>query len=326
MSEEIQTFMVPRLTRGATLRFTAYAWAKMLYMRDAGPTEVGGYGITETEDPLLVTDFKLVKQACTSVTVELDTDDSIKFLEEMIDKGLSAWQVNSIWIHFHPGNCPDPSITDEENFNKNFSLPHMAVFYILSRGGSDYCRLRYNVGAGTEVKIDSEIDYKVPFPASNHEEWKKEYDGKVSEAKYQFTFGDAGTNYRELMNKLHGDAWPYEYQVEQANFPQPTIEEMCDEKDKMDENLEMFWDHNEDCVWFWNEEEEDHWKYSPVERAFFDADDSRISVKNIPKECKISEVIKFGYKCYRDQIEQPVEDSFLREVEEVELCQEMAID
>ena len=318
MSEEIQTFMVPKLTRGTTLRFTAYAWAKIIAMRDFGGTEIGGYGITETEDPLLVTDFRLVKQQCSSVTVEFDKEDSVKFVEEMTDRGLSYWQFGSIFLHSHPGNCPNPSITDEENFNKNFSLPHMAVFFIIAKQGATYCRLRYNVSAGTEVTIDSIVDYNIPFPASNHEEWLKEYKDKVTEQKYQFTIGDAGTNYRELMNKLHGEGG-YGFQ----EFEAQSIQEMCDEKDKMDENMEMFWDHNENCVWFWNDEEEDHWKYSPVERAFFDEDDSRISVKNIPKECKISEVIKFGYKCYKDQIEQPVEDSFLREVEEVELCQEM---
>lgn len=321
MSEEIQVFMVPKLTRGSVLRFSPYAWAKILAMRDFGNTEIGGYGITETDDPLLVTDFRLIKQQCTSVTIEFDKDDGLKFVEDMTDKGLSAWQFQSVFLHTHPGNCPNPSVTDEENFQKNFSLPHMAVFFILAKLGATYCRLRYNVSAGTEVIITSEIDYKIAFPPSDHDAWKKEYEEKVSEVKYTYPMlGDAGTNYRELMNKLHGEG-NFAFQ----DFERKTIQELCDEKDEMDENLEMFWDHNEDCVWFWNEEEEDHWKYSPVERAFFDSDDSRISVKNIPKECKIADVIRFGVKCYKEQmeIEQPIEDSFLKEIEEIEPCEEM---
>ena len=74
------------------LRFTPYAWAKLLYLRDIGDTEVGMYGITPTEDPMLITDVKLVKQECTCATVELDTEDSGKFIERMLDDGLAPWQ------------------------------------------------------------------------------------------------------------------------------------------------------------------------------------------------------------------------------------------
>ncbi len=46
------------------LRFTPWAWAKLLYLRDSGPTEVGGFGVTETSDRSLITDVCLVKQLC----------------------------------------------------------------------------------------------------------------------------------------------------------------------------------------------------------------------------------------------------------------------
>ena len=68
--------MKPKLTRESILRFTPYAWSKLLYMRDYGDTEVGGYGITPNEDPLLIVDFVLVKQECTGMSVELDEEDS----------------------------------------------------------------------------------------------------------------------------------------------------------------------------------------------------------------------------------------------------------
>jgi proteasome lid subunit RPN8/RPN11 len=303
----------PKLTRGSVLRFTPYSWAKLLYLRDIGTTEVGGYGICETDDPLLITDFRLVKQECTGATVELDEEDSSKFMEEMTDKGLSPFQYAGNWIHTHPGNSATPSTVDEENFQKNFSLPNMAVFFILARGGASYTRLRYNVGAGTEVIINSMVDYTIPFASSNHEAWKQEYKDKVSEVKYQFTMGDSGTNYRELMDALHskGTEGFKEFETQR-------LQEMCDEKNEMDENLEMFWDHNEDCVWFYNEDEEDYWKYSPIERVFLDSDDSRISIKNLPSTCKPSEIIKFGFKCYKEQMEedQTIEGSFLEEVDQ----------
>ena len=39
------------------LRFTPYAWAKLRFLRDVGETEVGGFGISRADDPLLVEDF-----------------------------------------------------------------------------------------------------------------------------------------------------------------------------------------------------------------------------------------------------------------------------
>ena len=43
------------------LRFSPYAWAKLLYLRDRGDTEVGGFGISCPEDLLLVEDVRLVR-------------------------------------------------------------------------------------------------------------------------------------------------------------------------------------------------------------------------------------------------------------------------
>ena len=40
------------------LRFTPYAWAKLLYLRDRGDSEVGGFGITSRDDLLLVKDVR----------------------------------------------------------------------------------------------------------------------------------------------------------------------------------------------------------------------------------------------------------------------------
>ena len=37
-----------------TLRFSPTAWAKLLFLRDADDTEVGGFGISSANDPLLI--------------------------------------------------------------------------------------------------------------------------------------------------------------------------------------------------------------------------------------------------------------------------------
>ena len=43
-SEQKNTFLNSTPSE-PVLRFTPYAWAKLLWLRDAGPTEIGGFGI-----------------------------------------------------------------------------------------------------------------------------------------------------------------------------------------------------------------------------------------------------------------------------------------
>lgn len=176
-------FMEPKTTFGDTLRFTAYAWAKLIWMRDRGRVEVAGYGITSTEDPLLVVDFVLVKQKCTEVTFELDPEDGIEYAERMMDAGLMPWMTQNLLIHTHPSNCPRPSVTDEENFNKAFSHCNWAIMLIIAQGGEVYCRLKINVAPGVIKLLKVEVDYSVPFEGSKEHEWDKEYLEKVEEKK-----------------------------------------------------------------------------------------------------------------------------------------------
>jgi len=113
-----QRQIVSRLT--PTLRFSATAFAKLLYLRDYGGTEVGGFGISAEEDLLLVTDFQLVKQVCTPTTVEFDDDSVADFFDEQVDQGLKPDRFARIWIHTHPGDSAKPSGTDEETFARVF--------------------------------------------------------------------------------------------------------------------------------------------------------------------------------------------------------------
>ena len=49
---------------GPSLRFSPLAWAKLLFLRDFGDTEVGGFGIASDNDLLLIEDVQLVGQQC----------------------------------------------------------------------------------------------------------------------------------------------------------------------------------------------------------------------------------------------------------------------
>ena len=187
MVEKSLKFTKPKTTYDDTLRFTAYAWSKLLYMQSAGNTEVAGYCITETEDPLLVTDFKLIQQQCSSVKFDLDKDDMAEYQELMLDAELTIWQTCRILAHTHPGTSPNPSQDDEENFKKVFTQPDWAIMLIIAENGAIYCRLKINTAPGVEKLLKVSIDFSQNFRASDHQKWKEEYKAKVTEIKFRMT-------------------------------------------------------------------------------------------------------------------------------------------
>ncbi len=67
-----------RPPRRPTLRFTPLAWAKLLFLRDRGPTEVGGFGLSAADDlcsievviqiVVLISPIPALKSTSTSLT------------------------------------------------------------------------------------------------------------------------------------------------------------------------------------------------------------------------------------------------------------------
>ena len=164
-----------------SLRLTPYAWAKLLYLRDLGDTEVGGFGITAADDSLLVEDVQLVRQVSTGVSVAFEDEAVADFFDQQVDRGLRPAQFARIWVHTHPGGWPEPSVTDEETFQKVFGRTDCAVMFILARGGQSYARLRFHVGPGADVELPVRVDYRRTFAASDHQAWKAEYQASVRE-------------------------------------------------------------------------------------------------------------------------------------------------
>ena len=98
-----------------TLRFSPTAWAKLLYLRDRGQTEVGGFGIAAGDDLLRIEDVQLVRQVSSVASVVFDDEAVADFFDRQVDEGRRPQQFGRIWIHTHPGDCPQPSMTDEES-------------------------------------------------------------------------------------------------------------------------------------------------------------------------------------------------------------------
>jgi hypothetical protein len=132
-------------------------------------------------DPLLVTDVVPVQQTCSSVSVAFDDQAVAEFFDQQVDLGRRPTEFARIWIHTHPGNSAEPSLTDEETLARVFGTTDWAVMFILARGGETYGRLTFHVGPGAAMELDCQIDYQQPFAASAHMSWFVEYQAKIEQ-------------------------------------------------------------------------------------------------------------------------------------------------
>jgi hypothetical protein len=146
-----------------------------LFLRDYGETEVGGFGIAADTDLLFVEDVQLVEQDCSWAHVAFDDESVADFFDAQVDAERRPEQFARIWVHTHPGDCPQPSLTDEQTFERVFGRSDWAVMFILAQQGQTYARLRFNVGPGGEIEIPVEVDYSRPFSGSDLDAWEQEY-------------------------------------------------------------------------------------------------------------------------------------------------------
>lgn len=161
------------------LRFTPYAWAKLHYFCHRGDTEIGGFGLSHPDDPLLVIDFLTLKQEVTCVSVEFDDEAVAELFEDQVDAGRRPEQFARLWCHTHPGDSPHPSATDEETFERVFRGCDWAVMFILAKGGQTYARLRFRAGPGGDMKLPVAVDYAEAFPGTDHDAWELTYDAHI---------------------------------------------------------------------------------------------------------------------------------------------------
>jgi proteasome lid subunit RPN8/RPN11 len=163
----------------AVLKFSLAAWEKLTYLRDKAKTEISGFGITDPEDCMYITDFYLPKQECTSATTEMDDEDIAEYFEDMLDAGYFPVNFMRIWIHTHPNMSTAPSGTDENTFSEKFGDCDWAIMFILGDDNKYSCALQYNREPKGRFQIKIEIDREFAC-----EEWDKELEEKVSKKVY----------------------------------------------------------------------------------------------------------------------------------------------
>ena len=162
-----------------SLRFSPTAWAKLVFFRDYGDTEISGFGISKPDDLLQVIDFQTIKQEATVASISLDDQAVADYFDAQVDAGRKPEEFFRTWLHTHPGGSPNPSATDEETFARVFGRCDWAVMCVVAQEGQTYARLRFNVGPGGDVLIPVSVDYSLPFGPSDQEAWEAEYKANI---------------------------------------------------------------------------------------------------------------------------------------------------
>jgi hypothetical protein len=72
---------------------------------------------------------------------------------------LAPQQFARLWIHTHPGACPEPSFTDEQTFARVFGGCDWSVMFILAKGGASYARLHFGAGPGADLPLAVRVDW-----------------------------------------------------------------------------------------------------------------------------------------------------------------------
>ena len=161
------------------LRFSPTAWAKLMFFRDYGDTEISGFGISDPDDLLCVTDFQTIKQDTSVASISLDDEAVSAFFEDQVDADRRPEQFFRLWLHSHPGHSPTPSSIDDETFARVFGKSDWAVMCVVAKQGKTYAKLRFNVGPGGEVVIPVCVDYSMPFGPSEQTGWEAEYKANI---------------------------------------------------------------------------------------------------------------------------------------------------
>jgi proteasome lid subunit RPN8/RPN11 len=162
---------------------------KLMLFLHAGDTEVGGFGVSRADDDLLyLEEFVTVRQRVTPVTVAFDDAAVADYFDDRVDAGQPPSRFARVWVHTHPGDSPDPSVTDEQTFARVFGPSDWAVMLIVSRTGRTYCRLSFSAGPGGCVLLPVRVDWtrwpEVLLDAAEglgtlFERWMDEYGSNV---------------------------------------------------------------------------------------------------------------------------------------------------
>lgn len=182
-----------------SLRFTRYAWGKLVYVNELSTTEISGFCIASAKDLLLVEDIAFLQQVNTGASTLLDDEAVADHFDDQVDAGRKPSQFARIWLHTHP-NCsskqtkqqtakytyidtiPSPSWTDENTISRVFGNCDWAVMFIYSGGSSGYARLALKEPVDGQIILPVEVQRKGKNPTKrDFARWKQEFEKNITE-------------------------------------------------------------------------------------------------------------------------------------------------
>lgn len=170
-----------------SIRISPHAYQKVAFFTRKD-VEVGGFAITSPEDPSLILDFVVLPQTSSSCEFDFSPDGMQNYLNEMVDAGISPNNCFRMYIHTHPGNSPQPSSVDNEQFDKLMQDYPWFGMIIFAKDLSTYARVKMTQGCGLEAELDLEIDWDVPCEPVDFNELDKIFDEKVSRKQTKIKF------------------------------------------------------------------------------------------------------------------------------------------
>lgn len=160
-----------------------------------------------------------MRQQATAASVAFDDESVADLFDELVDAGLRPEQFARVWIHTHPGECPEPSHVDEQTFSRCFGRTDWAVMFILARGGDTYGRLRFHVGPGGSIRLRSTIDWSAPFGATDAAAWEREYEQNVEDQEMRYTIPHLAAEFDPDVDLGDLDDWPADWFVDPLTPP-----------------------------------------------------------------------------------------------------------
>ena len=185
------------------LRFTRYAWGKLVYVNELSTTEISGFCISNPNDLLLVEDIAFLQQVNTGASTLLDDEAVADHFDDQVDAGRKPNQFARIWLHTHPGAqfvnktkrnrriinddliVPSPSWIDENTISRVFGTCDWAVMFIYGGGSTGYARLVLKKPVAGQLVMPVEIRRKGKNPTKkDFAKWKEEFEKNITEKKW----------------------------------------------------------------------------------------------------------------------------------------------
>ncbi len=195
----IKVFKQPKIKELA-LRFTRYAWGKLVYVNELSTTEISGFCISNPNDLLLVEDIAFLQQVNTGASTLLDDEAVADYFDDQVDAGRKPHQFARIWLHTHPNwtgkktrrnrnivinndfYIPSPSWIDENTIRQAFGSCDWAVMFIYSGGSTGYARLVMKKPVDGQIVLPVEIQKKGKNPTKkDFASWQQEFRTNITE-------------------------------------------------------------------------------------------------------------------------------------------------